>query len=74
MSESTRPAKELQQIVEDLERKRSLLKTINDFALKLMGIPTREELLWYVAREVVGRLGFADCVIYLVEPGRDVLL
>ena len=61
------------QVVTDLERKSALLKTINDFALKLLSTQTRSELVWYVAREVVGKLGFDDCVIYLVTPSKDTL-
>jgi len=40
---------------------------LSDFALKLLEIPSEKELLWYVAREVVGRMGFVDCVIYLID-------
>jgi len=64
---------ELNRIVADLEAKRALLATINDFALKLLGIPTANELAWYVAREVVGRLGFVDCVVYLVDAEAPML-
>lgn len=52
---------------------REILKVINSFALRLISIPTRQELVWYVAREVVGRLGFDDCVIYLYDPASNVL-
>ena len=52
---------------------RSRLKTLNDFAIELLSIPTREGLVWYVAREVVARLGFVDCVVYLLEPERGVI-
>jgi len=55
------------------QRKEMLLRTLNEFALKLLEMPTRSELLWYVAREVVARLGFDDCVVYLVDPDRSLL-
>lgn len=42
----------------------STLRTLNQFALDLIQIPSTEDLLWYVAQNVVGRLGFVDCVIY----------
>ncbi|MEM9854973.1 MAG: ATP-binding protein [Pseudomonadota bacterium] len=32
--------------------------------MDVITIPNEEDLLWYVARNVVGRLGFVDCVIY----------
>ncbi len=66
-------AEEQRQIVSDLERKEVLLKTINDFALRLLEISTSAELLWYVARQVVARMGFDDCVIYLVDEDRRAL-
>lgn len=37
------------------------------FAVDMMGIQTEEELFWYVARNVVGRLDFLDCVIYRLD-------
>ncbi|WP_425074090.1 ATP-binding protein [Sagittula sp. S175] len=42
----------------------SMLRTLNRFAVDLIAIPSVEDLLWYVAQNVVGRLGFVDCVIY----------
>ena len=40
------------------------LRTLNTFAIELITIPNAGDLFWYVARNVVGRLGFQDCVIY----------
>ena len=73
MSERDLSPQDPSRIVADLERKRALLHTINEFALNLLAIPSESELVWYVAREVVGRLGFVDCVIYRVEPERSLL-
>ncbi len=42
----------------------STLRTLNQFAVDLIQIPSTEDLLWYVAQNVVGKLGFVDCVIY----------
>lgn len=41
-----------------------VIPTLNSFAIDLMSIPNEEDLFWYVAQNVVGRLGFVDCVIY----------
>ncbi len=41
-----------------------MLRTLNSFALDLMSIPSVEDLFWYVAQNVVGKLNFSDCVIY----------
>ena len=73
MSQDSSPPEDLRQIVIDLDRKRALLSTINDFALKLLGLSSESGLVWYVAREVVGRLGFEDCVIYLIDRERNLL-
>lgn len=40
------------------------LRTLNAFAVDVMNIPSQEDLFWYVAKNVVGRLKFIDCVIY----------
>ncbi len=42
-----------------------------DFAQVLMEQKSIEDLLWYVAEEVVQRMGFIDCVIYRFNPVRD---
>jgi PAS domain S-box-containing protein len=73
MSERDLSPQDPSRIVADLERKRALLHTINEFALNLLAIPSESELVWYVAREVVGRLGFVDCVIYRVVPEKKLL-
>ncbi|WP_439123336.1 ATP-binding protein [Marivita sp.] len=46
----------------------NVLRTLNEFAVDLIGIPNATDLFWYVARNVVGRLGFVDCVIYTADP------
>ena len=45
-------------------RHASLAEALHAFAVDVMSIKSREDLYWYVAQNVVGRLGFADCVIY----------
>jgi len=47
--------------------KERYLNVLSDFAFMITKITSVDELCWYVAREVVGRLGFADCVIYLFD-------
>lgn len=51
----------------------SYLRILNEFSIRLIGLPTTSDLLWYVAREVVRKFGFVDCVIYLVDEGLGVL-
>lgn len=50
-----------------------MLRTLNTFAVDLMSIPSVEDLFWYVAQNVVGKLGFVDCVIYQADKGQTEL-
>ncbi len=49
----------------DLREKNRRLNLLSDFAMTLMAMSSTNAVLWYTAREVVGRMGFDDCVIYL---------
>lgn len=49
------------------------LRTLNAFAVEVMTIPNANDLLWYVAQNVVGKLGFIDCVIYTSDLDETVL-
>ncbi|MDT8326844.1 MAG: ATP-binding protein [Roseovarius sp.] len=50
------------------------LRTLNAFAVDLIAIPSVEDLFWYVARNVVGRLNFVDCVIYQANKDQTELV
>lgn len=55
--------------VEDLLMKREeLFNVFNRFAIDIMSIGDEGKLVWHVVREVVGKMGFNDCVIYLADP------
>ena len=49
------------------------LRTLNTFAVDLISIPSVEDLFWYVAQNVVGRLNFVDCVIYQADENQTEL-
>ncbi|MCF6446098.1 ATP-binding protein [Nereida sp. MMG025] len=49
------------------------LRILNGFAIDLMAIPNVEDLFWYVAQKVVGKLGFVDCVIYQANADQTAL-
>ncbi|WP_315818784.1 histidine kinase [Paraflavitalea speifideaquila] len=55
---------------DDLEIER----TINYFATSLFGKNTIEEILWDVTKNCISHLNFEDCVIYLVDEDRKVLV
>ncbi|MBT6277972.1 MAG: EAL domain-containing protein [Chromatiales bacterium] len=50
------------------------LRTVNELAVALLKPSTLIEVLWVVARTTISQLGFEDCVIYLVDEHRAVLV
>ena len=51
--------------IASLLKKNELLNILSDFAVDLIEQNSTDEVVWHTAREVVGRMGFDDCVIYL---------
>ncbi len=49
-------------------------QAINYFATHMYADQTVEAILWEVARSCIARLGFEDCVIYLLDEERSVLV
>lgn len=52
---------------------RSVLKAINGFALAIASISNSEDLFWFAATQVVGRMGFDDCVVYQADTSNQTL-
>lgn len=50
------------------------LGVLSEFAGDLVGIEDVDALLWAVAERTISRLGWIDCVIYLRDPHRDILI
>jgi signal transduction histidine kinase/ActR/RegA family two-component response regulator len=50
------------------------LRILHDFAVSMLGASSIDELLWIVTSGVVARLGYEDCVIYLVDESQGVLV
>jgi putative methionine-R-sulfoxide reductase with GAF domain/streptogramin lyase len=60
-----------------LRKKEEELETeqaINYFASSMYSHQTVDEIIWDVARNCIGRLQFEDCVIYLLDPEKNVLV
>jgi signal transduction histidine kinase len=55
-------------------RSEAATRSINYFATALLARHTEEEILWDLARNCVSKLGFVDCVVYLVDRNRGVLV
>ncbi|MBL9137692.1 MAG: GAF domain-containing protein [Verrucomicrobiales bacterium] len=50
------------------------LAALNDFATSLSSLQTEDDILWELTRRCITTLGFEDCVIYLVDETRGVLV
>lgn len=44
------------------------------FSKSLMGKENEEDILWDVAKNCISKLGFVDCVIYLVDDNQSILV
>src|SRR6218665_489060 len=49
-------------------------QVVNFFTRSIYDHNTEEELLWDITRNCISKLGFEDCVIYLINPSKNVLL
>ncbi len=61
------------EVDDEFDGEKLRLRVFDSFAVELIGISDQIELAWYVAREVVGSLGFDDCVVYYVDPNQNLL-
>ena len=50
------------------------LVLLKEFAGDLIGIEDIDALLWAVAERTISKLGWVDCVIYLKDPHRNILV
>ncbi len=50
------------------------LDIIRELAIEILRGHGVDELLWLVARNTIAKLGFEDCVIYLLDEARQVLV
>lgn len=47
---------------------------INHFTNSISGQNTVDDMLWDVAKNLIGKMGFEDCMIYLWNPGKTILI
>ena len=57
-----------------LSEKEKELRVIHDFAVTLIRQETLHEVVWAIARNAIAKLGFVDCVIYLMNETGDALV
>ncbi len=65
---------ERMELLDAIQQKEEQLRILHEFAVTLIKISSVEDLAWYVAKEVVGRLGFVDCVLYELDADRNLLV
>ena len=62
-------------MIMDLGSKREgQLQIIKKFAASLVDKNTIDDIIWDVAKNVISKLGFIDCVIYLIDAENEVLI
>lgn len=59
---------------ETARRSEAVTQTINYFATSLLEQDTEEDILWDLAKNCISQLGFVDCVIYLLDREKGVLV
>ncbi len=64
----------LKQKTEQKKRAEHRLSLINNFSSKLIKLNTEDELIWYVVKEIEQQTRFKDCVIYLHDEEKNVLV
>lgn len=57
-----------------LQRSVELNRRLNEFAGSLSPLHGEDDVLWEITRQCVDLLGFVDCVIYLRDEDREVLV
>lgn len=55
-------------------RNAGFLRAINEFAASLSARHSEDDILWDITRRCISTLGFEDCVIYLLDRDRGVLV
>lgn len=59
--------------IEGLQRKAFYLEVISSFAAKLLSANSIDEIVWLVAKHAVGKLGYVDCIVYLLDEKKSLL-
>jgi K+-sensing histidine kinase KdpD len=68
-----RQIRQRERVEAKLRQTEAATRAVSYFATSLLERNTEEEILWDLARNCVSQLGFADCVIYLLDERRKVL-
>lgn len=61
-------------VTASLSRKAHYLEVLHEFALSQVNLNSLDEILWNVAKTAIAKLGFVDCVIYLISDDGSTLI
>lgn len=68
------PPESLEDAYASLIDKARYLQIIHELALAMLQQSSLDELLWFITERAISQLGFEDCVIYILDHNRDVLV
>lgn len=74
MMVSSFSAEDLQDKYLKLKQKEKYLEIINAFALAAVDMNTIDEVVWGIAKQVVARMDFEDCIVYLLNEDKTHLI
>ncbi|MBC7920429.1 MAG: response regulator [Ferruginibacter sp.] len=69
-----RQKSEKHRLIQQLRQRQEINEVIHYFATSLYGKNTVDEILWDVAKNCIARLGFVDCVVYLLDEPQQALV
>ena len=52
----------------------AFVRLLHQFALDLLQRSTLDEIFWLIADRVIAGIGFEDCVIYLLDAEKNILI
>ncbi len=56
-----------------LEQKERITRIINNFSTSILEQDSVDDILWGIAKNVIAKLGFVDCVVYWVDHEKQLL-
>ena len=60
--------------LEYFQKKEHYLEVINQFAITLLNAKSTEEIVWTVAKNAIAKLGYVDCVVYLLDENEEYMI
>lgn len=66
--------KQKQKKIKQQEEELEIQQAINYFSTAMHGQKNIDEMLWSVTKNCIAKLGFVDCVIYLIDEERKILV